>query len=238
MAERLSKVYKKFLYGGESAPLSVPTTLYSSVRSKPAALKVPDTSTLINSMNAELDTWVGKSARENLLVTPLADDVEVPHIEATPIVPSIKPPDFLGTESPSGFDINTFKQEIANVESNGGNYSALNPKSSATGKYQFLFNTWRNQIAQVTGVKSRAAFLKNPEAQEKFMEHYTKTTVLPGVEKLRGLAQKRGLNDSAVAKLIHFQGASGAAKQLRTGEFAKRTSTNLSVAEYLKRSKL
>lgn len=240
MAERLSKVYKKFLYGGESTPASVPASLYSSVKAKPAALQVPDTSTLINSMNAELDTSQGKSARASLLVVPRADDVEVPQAVATPIVPSIEPPRILNIEtedSKGGFSMDTFKQEIANVESSGGDYTAVNTKSSATGKYQFLFNTWRNQIAQVTGVKSKAEFLKNPQAQEKFMEHYTKTTVLPGVEKLRSLAQRRGMSDGDVAKLIHFQGLGAATRQLQTGRLAGKTDTNLSVAEYFKRSR-
>jgi len=65
---------------------------------------------------------------------------------------------------------------IAQVESNG-DYSpvqgAANP--SMSGKYQFDWSQWGNRIMKSTGVKSRQAFIDNPEAQEKWMKEYLPT---------------------------------------------------------------
>jgi hypothetical protein len=233
-------MYRKFLYGGDATETS---SLYSGVKTKAAAVEVPSTLDLISSMNSGSSTPAATSFRESLISVPKADDVEIkdaarvtPGAAVMPTMSSFgKSLDVGANSAPLG--LGNFKQEIANVESNGGNYAALNAHSSATGKYQFLWGSWGKQISTVTGVKSRKEFLNSPKAQEQFMDHYTKAVILPGVKQLREKGRTQDFSDSDLGKMIHFQGIAGARKQLDSGKLASASHTNLSVREYLRRSK-
>jgi hypothetical protein len=139
----------------------------------------------------------------------------------------------------NGIDIKKLSQQIADKESNGGNYEPvqpINPKtgkpvSSATGKYQFLWGDFGDSIKQVTGVKDREEFLKNHEAQEKFFEYHVKNNLEPAVKKLHDL-NKVGYSDSQLAKLIHFKGEKGAEEWL-TAHADNTKSNNISIDGYL-----
>jgi hypothetical protein len=93
----------------------------------------------------------------------------------------------LSDVSTSEIDTNAFKAGIHNIESKGKKdpYKALNPKSSATGKYQFLWKEHGDRIKKETGVKTQKEFLDSPEAQEKFMDSWVSTTLKPEAQKLR-----------------------------------------------------
>jgi len=107
---------------------------------------------------------------------------------------------------------NSLTDEIVANES-GGNYKALNPHSSASGKYQFLWNTWGDKISKVTGVKSKQEFLNNPEAQDTFYnEYYVPNEMMPAVKRLKKYAPD--LSEKQLAKLYHYQGEGGAKKYL------------------------
>lgn len=127
--------------------------------------------------------------------------------------------------------LNTSKlgDALADVESSGGDYTATNPKSSAVGKYQFLWNTWGKDIERVTGVSNKQEFLNSPQAQEKFFKHYVNTELKPQVATLKRVSNK---SDAALAALIHFQGLSGAKKYLKTGAETA-SNINMPVEKYL-----
>lgn len=160
-------------------------------------------------------------------------------IDTSPIAPSAT----ISSDKPmkrafSGFDRKRFTEETYAAESkNAGGYKAINPKSSATGKYQFLFNTWKNEIGKVTGVRSREEFRNSPEAQEKFFDYYLNRHLEPGVKKLAAEGQARGFDETQVGRLIHFLGQAGAKKALREGNFDEKIPNNLTINQYLRRSK-
>jgi hypothetical protein len=126
---------------------------------------------------------------------------------------------------------NSIGRQIGNIES-GGSYTATNPHSSATGKYQFLWSQWGDSIKRVTGVKSQQEFLHNPQAQEKFYGFYQNSYLMPQVNKLKQQFHTN-LNDTQLAKLVHFQGAGGAAKYL-AGQLPDKTqSYNIPISQYI-----
>ena len=81
-------------------------------------------------------------------------------------------------------DVNKLGHALANVESYGGDYTATNPKSSAAGKYQFLWNTWGKEIERVTGFQKRdgppaATHLEVVKKKKKKVTTTTTTTGWP-----------------------------------------------------------
>lgn len=119
----------------------------------------------------------------------------------------------------SGGDIKTL---IASKESNN-NYKALpldksgNLKSSAAGKYQFLWNTHKNDINRVTGVRTKEEFLNSPDAQEAYMDYWDKTVLTPTANRIR---QKYKVNApiNKIKYIVHFAGAAGAENYFATGK--------------------
>lgn len=231
MSEKLRDVYRKFLYGGSDEATT--SSLYSGVQTKsrtilPAALDIQSATT------PSIFPQAAKAARESITI-PKADDVELPEVKEV-VISQMSPVLQAGSNGTPSGDTSTFKQEVARVES-GGDYRAQNKHSSAVGKYQFLWNTWGKDITKVTGVSSKEDFRNNPQAQEKYMDYYTGKVVAPAVKVLRKITGAQAYSDSDLSKMIHFQGLGGAAKQLKKGELAGATKTNLSVKEYLRRSK-
>lgn len=127
-------------------------------------------------------------------------------------------------------------EEIAAKESNG-NYRALPLRngrlvSSAVGKYQFLWDTWGDKIAEATGVSSKEEFRNNPNAQEDFYHnHYLPKHALPWIAQAKRHL-RTPLGDDQLMKLYHFRGPAGATKYLR-GELAdKPEQYNSSISTY------
>jgi hypothetical protein len=251
--EKLRTVYRKFLYGGDTTDDGGSLYRTKPVKNEPKQPQIPH-------VLQEAPGWNLPFNRSKPIVTnpedpyelkvPKADDVpNIPIVKTeklgiNPAVPEFKLPTKNKIEFPTsntiegGIDFNQFKKEIRRVESDGmGGYQAANTKSSAAGAYQFIWSLWGDAIGKKTGVKTKQAFLNNPKAQEQFMDYYLKTEVLPAVARLRADGRKRGFSDSDIAKLIHFQGAKGAEKQLKSGVFAKGDNKNVSVRDYLARSK-
>lgn len=132
----------------------------------------------------------------------------------------------------SGGLFETFKKGLS-LENNN-KYEGRNQSSSAVGKYQFLWNTWKDKIGRVTGVKTKTDFENSPKAQEEFFSWYFHDTILPNVEKIKK-NNKLGLRDDEIAALIHFQGQGKAKEIVSSGVHSGRTSINPSSQEYLNR---
>ena len=127
-----------------------------------------------------------------------------------------------------------FTDDIIQKES-GGNYKATNPNSSATGKYQFLWNTWGNKIADFTGVQSKEEFLNNSQAQDSFYnDYYLPQELLPAVKRLK--SKGFDMDTDTLAKLVHFRGEKGAYDYL-TGRIGdKPEAYNMSISQYIKQT--
>lgn len=113
----------------------------------------------------------------------------------------------------------------------GGNYTATNPNSSAAGKYQFLWNTWKPKIGRITGIKTKQDFLNNPDAQEQFYSWYEQNELKPAVNRIKPLAQ--GYSDKQLAKLIHYRGEKGAMDYLNGDLGDKPEKYNMSISKYI-----
>lgn len=138
----------------------------------------------------------------------------------------------LGATTAAGASNVSLRDELSARES-GGDYTATNPNSSAAGKYQFLWNTWRDKIEQVTGVDSKREFLNNPEAQENFYNWYETNEMIPAVERLKRY-NNIGLTEQQLGKLFHFRGEQGAIDYLRGLVPDKPEAYNSSISSYLR----
>lgn len=134
-------------------------------------------------------------------------------------------------ESSVDIDLEKFKQGISNIESRG-NYQAENPNSSAVGKYQFLWNIWKNKIKTVTGIDTKQDYLDNPDAQEQFMDHVILHDYINAVNKLKKEPSAEKYTDEQLMAMIHFQGLNGAKTYLKSGSIAN-ASHNVSMDKYL-----
>lgn len=132
------------------------------------------------------------------------------------------------------------RNELAYRESRG-QYTALPPVdkdtgkriSSAAGRYQFLWNTHKDQIRQVTGVDSKEEFLNSPAAQETYYTWYERNHLIPAIQRV-GKYNTRNLDNVQLGKLIHFRGEQGAIDYLLGKVSDKPESYNASISDYLK----
>lgn len=97
--------------------------------------------------------------------------------------------------------------------------------SSAIGKYQFVWNIHKNDIARVTGVKDPDAFRNNPQAQEKFMDWFRDTQLLPQATQLKQRYQLP-LSIEKVMAMIHLEGKAGLEKKIKAGTLKTSTMAN------------
>ena len=97
--------------------------------------------------------------------------------------------------------------------------------SSAIGKYQFVWNIHKNDIARVTGVKDPDAFRNNPQAQEKFMDWFRDTQLLPQATQLKQRYQLP-LSIGKVMAMIHLEGKAGLEKKIKSGTLKTSTMAN------------
>jgi hypothetical protein len=138
------------------------------------------------------------------------------------------------TRSKSFRSSGSFTDDIIQKES-GGNYKATNPNSSAAGKYQFLWNTWGNKIADFTGVQSKQEFLNNPQAQDSFYnDYYLPQELLPAVKRLK--SKGFNMDTDTLAKLVHFRGEQGAYDYLTGRVGDKPENYNMSISQYIKQT--
>ena len=71
-------------------------------------------------------------------------------------------------------EMNAIMKKLVDVESSGGDYTAVNKSSGAFGKYQFMPETL-NEYAKKTGQTVEQA--KTPEGQEKMFQKYTQDNI-------------------------------------------------------------
>ncbi len=107
------------------------------------------------------------------------------------------------------------KDYIGSVESDS-TYTAANKNTSARGKFQHMWSEHGSQIAQVTGIKDEATYLKSPEAQEKYQDYlqpmYEKQ--LPKIRKV-AIEQGKDYSDEELMYLIHHSWIGNAEKFLK-----------------------
>lgn len=125
----------------------------------------------------------------------------------------------------------TLSGKIANVESEGGDYSDVNPHTGALGKYQFVPSHHWSDIQKVTGVGSQEEFLARPEAQEQYFAWHSAHNLEPAAKRLSSL-NKDGYSDDQLKMLVHFKGEGGAAKWLRDHKDDTQQN-NISIPQYL-----
>ena len=147
---------------------------------------------------------------------------------------------------PKSFDAKAFKKGIYAVETNSGQ-SEWNTTSSATGKYQFLYNDIKD-IPEMKGV-TREQFAKNYDLQEKIMDMAVNGKIRnrPGYYKNASdltkdyktmFGDKWNYREDEVAVLSHFLGRQGARDYLNaeaTGGNYTVPGKNLEVEDYLQR---
>jgi len=126
--------------------------------------------------------------------------------------------------------VSDFSQRIADIESKGMGYKAeaRDKKtgklvSSAAGKYQFLWNTHKADIERLTGVSTKQGFLDNPNAQEAYFKYWDNTVLTPNAQALLPIIQEKypGITIDQVKAAIHFAGAAGVRKAVKSGNFDK-----------------
>ena len=112
------------------------------------------------------------------------------------------------------------------MRESGGNYKALPKKkdgtlaSSAAGKYQFLWNSHKDHIKEVTGVTSKEGFLNNPDAQEKYFDYWNATTLTPTAKKIKEMFKPDASLDQ-LKMMVHFAGPQGAIDYFAKGKVTR-----------------
>ena len=144
-----------------------------------------------------------------------------------------------GSSSSSGNVIDQIKRHES-----GGNPEAVN-MIGATSYYQFT-PQWADEIANFMGLPANtpksqvmAAFAKNPQVQDQFMQHVVQNIYMPKIEQLRPLINKYGFSDDEMIKFLHYRGLNDTEKRLKTGDFEvsqeeKRKYKNPDILSYIK----
>lgn len=145
------------------------------------------------------------------------------------------------------FDKDKFKKGISYVESGGGK-KQWNENSSATGKYQFLYNNIKD-LPEMKGV-TREQFMANNDLQETIMEMAINNKIRnrPGYfknakdltdEYSNKLGDKWNYRPDEVAALTHFLGRAGTREYLRSiaegTNYKVAGKVNATVDEYIER---
>jgi hypothetical protein len=124
-------------------------------------------------------------------------------------------------------DNKDFGERLAGRES-GGRYNALpwtdsshtKLASSAAGKYQFLWNTHKDKIKELTGVSSKEQFLNSPDAQEAYFDYWDNNVLTPEAMKLKKDFNLQ-LSLDKIKAAVHQAGIAGARKYFSKGVGAR-----------------
>ena len=182
------------------------------------------------------------------------DQLNMSELEARAAAAKANQANVLVNSQPQSYDFTPsegskkFKNVIDEIKfrESRGKYGVVNEISQTTGAYQFMPKYWADDIRKFMGIDSSAsqkqvmeAFRTNPQAQDAFMAHVVDTKYKPQLPKLRPYAQKYGINDDQLIKLMHYRGIGDATKRLKTGNFAvsaeeKAKYKNPDIMEYLK----
>ena len=128
---------------------------------------------------------------------------------------------------PGGSNNEDFGEKLASHES-GGRYNALpwadsshtKLASSAAGKYQFLWNTHKDKIRELTGVSSKEQFLNSPDAQEAYFDYWDNNVLTPEAMKLKKDFNLQ-LPLDKIKAAVHQAGVAGARKYFSKGVGAR-----------------
>jgi hypothetical protein len=128
---------------------------------------------------------------------------------------------------PGGSNNEDFGEKLASHES-GGRYNALpwidkshtKLASSAAGKYQFLWNTHKDKIKELTGVSSKEQFLNSPDAQEAYFDYWDNNVLTPEATKLKKEFNLQ-LSLDKIKAAVHQAGIAGARKYFSRGVGAR-----------------
>jgi hypothetical protein len=128
----------------------------------------------------------------------------------------------------------SIRERLAQVESNN-NPQAVNEKSSAVGKHQFLWNTWGDEIREFSGEEelTKEDFAEDETLQDKFFDHYQMKELAPQAQRL-AKATGSQLPEDELQALIHFKGYGDALKILKGGDDPT-AEHNAPVSEYLQK---
>jgi hypothetical protein len=157
-----------------------------------------------------------KAEQNKLSISPYQEGAEKPRAKRT----ELKQEDFL--------------KGLGNVESNG-DHKALNKDSSATGKYQFLWNDNNQKLLNNWAgfPVSRDMFLRKPKLQDSFMRYVDETQLTPqamNLQKMEPNAANRSLSE--LKALIHFKGPEGARRYIAEGADLTKDN-NMDIEKYL-----
>jgi len=97
--------------------------------------------------------------------------------------------------------------------------------SSGIGKYQFIWNLHKGDIKRVTGITKPDDFRYNPDAQEKFMDWFRDTKLLPQATELKQKYQLPMSIDQIMA-MTHLEGKAGLEKKIKSGTLKTSTMAN------------
>ena len=128
---------------------------------------------------------------------------------------------------PGGSNNEDFGEKLASHES-GGRYNALpwadsshtKLASSAAGKYQFLWNTHKDKIKDLTGISSKEQFLNSPDAQEAYFDYWDNNVLTPEAMKLKKDFNLQ-LPLDKIKAAVHQAGVAGARKYFSKGVGAR-----------------
>lgn len=222
-------------------PTSVPTApaVPEAVEPTPAKKAAVDWSSHFrNNLNENVSNYLDKFAKARAVA-----DIENSTASGEPLSKSgffngTVDTKYNGYTGPA--DLQELKKRLGWAESNH-NYGAVYAKtgkkgqvgSGAWGRYQFVWHWSGDDIKKVTGVKDQVAFLKSPEAQEKYFDHYFSTTLKPKLQKFKKEFPKSGLSDTQVMEMMHFQGPDTFIKQFRNGNLDIKIGNNPTVRKRL-----
>lgn len=109
-------------------------------------------------------------------------------------------------------------------------YKANNPKSSAIGKYQFLWNSRKDKIENITNIKTEEEYINNPEKQELFMDYVIENIYLTKAQEYQ--KEYPSWQIPEIIMLIHFKGEKGALDWIKNKE-DKTMANNISIEKYI-----